>query len=416
MSPRTSLGRPAALVLGLSAGLALGLAACADDSEPPDGPTVISGVSRIDVPLGANREIDVLFVIDSSPGIAPQRAKLLASYRRFMEIIETQTGEPPDLHIGVVTADLGTRGPADAGPGPSIGTGPGSCTSDGDRGELRRGAAVSGSFISDIGRADGTRERNYSGSLADAFVQLADVGTSGCAYPRPLEAARRALDGNPANAGFLRKHAFLTVVLVTNADDCSFGSSSFTGGQLDPARCATDGLALVGVEQYVAFLRSLKQDDPSKVLMLGAFEPAGAPTCTGASPAPRLSRLMEDFPYRSDVASICDADLGRLGYQLAPVIKYLLVAPCFEPTPLDLDPAAPGLQPECDAWYSYVLDGEHVEERIPACGPEPTSAACWQIKPDDVNCFPGAALFDLRNQRRFGIDSEAHMLAECVIR
>jgi hypothetical protein len=59
---------------------------------------------------------------------------------------------------------------------------------------------------------DGARERNYTGSLADAFVQLGDVGTAGCIYTRPLEAMRRALGDKPANAGFYRDDAALAVV------------------------------------------------------------------------------------------------------------------------------------------------------------------------------------------------------------
>src|SRR5262249_28936173 len=145
------------------------------------------------------REIDLLFVIDDSPAIAPQRAKLLDNYRRFIETLGAFPGGLPDVHIGVVTADVGTRGAWDSA-GPAIGAGPGACTSEGDRGELRRAPGIDGNFLSDVARPDGTRERNYSGSLADAFARLADTGAAGCTYARPLEALRRAL-ASPANDG-----------------------------------------------------------------------------------------------------------------------------------------------------------------------------------------------------------------------
>lgn len=420
--PRRAAGLALGLALAVAAGLATGLPACTDGAGPPAGPAITSGVTRLEVPLPGSREIDVLFVIDSSPGIAPQRAKLLASYRGFVADLEAAPGGLPDLHLGVITADVGTRGPADAGGGPAIGAGPGACTSEGDRGELRRGAAVAGSFLSDTRRPDGTRARNYAGSLADAFAQLADVGEAGCAYVRPLEAARRALQGNPANAGFRREHALLAIVFVTSTDDCSFGSWTFTGGVLDPARCGAGAPGLVDVEPYAALLRSVDPDpdpDPGKVIVLGAFAPAGAPACAGASPAPRLTALAGSFPYRSDVVSICEPDLGRLWGLLVSPFEVLLGAPCFSPAPLDLDPAAPGLQPECAAWYSYVQDGARAQERIEACADAPAAAPCWQITqdaPSAAACAPGGALFQLRDPRWFGADAEAQLLAECVSR
>lgn len=404
--------------MALAVGLTSGLAACAEDAEVPAGPAITSGVTRLDAPLPGSRAVDVLFVIDSSPGIAPQRARLLASYRRALADLEAAPGGLPDLHLGVITADVGTRGPADAGGGPALGSGPGACTSEGDRGELRRGAAVAGAFLSDTSRPDGTRARNYAGSLADAFAQLADVGEAGCAYVRPLEAARRALSGDPANAGFRRDHALLTIVLVTNTDDCSFGSSAFTGGVLDPSRCGGGAPGLVDVDQYAAFLRSV-DPDPGNVSVLGVFAPAGAPACAGASAAPRLTALAGSFPYRSDVVSICEPELDRLSALLVPPFKVLLGAPCLSPAPLDLDPAAPGLQPECNAWYSYVQDGARVEERIGACAEAPAAAPCWQLTqgtPNAAACAPDGALLQLRDPRWFGADAEARLIAECVSR
>src|SRR5262249_10813203 len=55
---------------------------------------------------------------------------------------------------------------------------------------------------------------------------------SGCGYPQPLEALKRALT-NPDNAGFLRQDAMLIVVLVSDGDDCSAPSDSVV---FDPLR------------------------------------------------------------------------------------------------------------------------------------------------------------------------------------
>ncbi len=402
------LSRPS---LGLAFTLAVAGVACTDPA-PPDGPGVTSGVTRIEVPIAINSNVDLLFVIDNSPGAAPHRAKLLASYRRYMEVLESRPGGLTDVHIGVVTTDVGTRGGYDLGAAPAIGTGPGSCTSEGDGGELRRAASVDGNFISDLSRPDGTRERNYTGSLADAFVQLADAGSSGCTYARPLEATRRAL-ANPANEGFFRRDAFLAVVLITPDDDCSFGSSTFPGGVLDRARCANTG-GLVPIDTYVSLLKGSK-DDPNKVVLIGAFLPPGEPACADTRAAPRLAAFFDGFPNRSGAASICEPDFTAPIELAGQLLKHVLGAPCISAPLLDVDPVADGLQPECVAWYSYLLDGERTEELVPACrADEP--GPCYRIHDDPMSCIMGKGVELREPTRRFGAGSEALAILECVTR
>lgn len=388
-------------------------ASCAETASPRDpGPAISSSVVRLEIPLAASPRLDLLFVIDNSPAMAPQRAKLLDNYRRFIAVLETIPGGLPDVHIGVITTDVGSRGAYDGAAGPVIGTGPGSCTSDGDRGNLRRIPSVSGSFLSDIGRADGTRVRNYTGSLADAFAELADVGTDGCTYARPLEAMRRALNGNVANTGFFRTDAYLAVVVLTNDDDCSFANAVFTGGELDRSRCTTNDGGLVLVDQYVAFLKSIKPDS-NKVFALGAFASPGAPACADARPAPRLAGFLEAFPARSHAVSICEQDLsGALG-PFGQLVRATLGVSCLDRPLPDTDPFADGYQPDCAGWYSYVLDGAGVEEVLPICRGTTTSGACFQIADDLMNCFHGPTVV-VRNARRFGYDANARAILECV--
>ncbi|MFH2008695.1 MAG: hypothetical protein ABI333_19060 [bacterium] len=81
------------------------------------------------------------------------------------------------------------------------------------------------------------RCRNYtSDTLQEVFSCMADRGTGGCGYEQPLEAMHRALDDHPDNVGFVRDNAYLTVVSVTDEDDCSaanpgvFSNESLTQG------------------------------------------------------------------------------------------------------------------------------------------------------------------------------------------
>ncbi|HWO24759.1 MAG TPA: hypothetical protein VNO30_38725 [Kofleriaceae bacterium] len=412
MSLRRPLGRSLAAAT-LAAALAAA-ASCADEPGGPSGPPVTSGVTRKEIPVGVFRQLDLLFVIDSSPSMAAHRARLLADYRRFMEVLEAYAGGLPDVHIGVVTTDLGTRAPGELGPGRSVGTGAGACSADGDRGELRRAPAVDGNFISDVRLPDGTRSRSYTGSLADAFVQLADVGAAGCAYARPLEAARRALTDNPANTGFLRKDAYLAVVLITADEDCSFGSSLFVESSLDRSKCTAEAASLMPVAEYVAALQSIKPDH-NKLMVLGGYRPAAAPACADTRPSARLDAFLAAFPSRNQAVSICEPDLSELMEYPKFLEKVTLGVACFDAPLVDVDPSTAGLQAECASWYRYHgNDGVLTEDVIPACrGDAP--GPCWKLTPDPANCFEAdGSRVDFRDPRSFGLGADPLAIIECV--
>jgi hypothetical protein len=414
MSPRRSFDRPfggAVAAAALATATLATAASCTDEPDAPDGSSVISHVTRIEIPIASNRNLDLLFVIDNSPRMASQRTKLLDNYRRFMAVLETYNGGLPDVHIGVVTTDLGTRAPGELGPGRSVGTGPGSCSADGDRGELRRAPAVDGNFISDILRPNGTRERSYTGSLTDAFTQLADVGSAGCAYARPLEAARRALVDNPANAGFLREDAYLMIVMLTNDEDCSFGSSLFADDTLDRSRCTTEAASLVPVAEYIQSLKSLKPDS-FRMLVSGGFAPSGAPACADVRPSVRLDALVTGFPERSQVVSICEQDLSEL-VRVPVFLVAAYGAACLDTLPLDVDPVTDGLQIDSASWFRYRDGDELVDELFPFCRAD-TPGMCWSFVPDPLNCPNGTGqALDVRNARRF---IEATLMIEYVSR
>ena len=224
---------------------------CDKDDSPPDGGD--DGTPREEVAVIAatpNRDLDMLFVVDDSPTMLDKQESLKAGFPRFVELLAMNQGGLPNLHIGVVTTDLGTRGTEDAVPGPQIGSGPGSCMNLGDGGILQtnNSTLVTGNFISDIDDGSGTRMTNYTGTLAGAFSAFASVGATGCGFEQPLEAAKVALDNNPANAGFLRPTANLAVIFVTDEDDCSIAQTELMGpdtatlGPLQSFRCTRFGV------------------------------------------------------------------------------------------------------------------------------------------------------------------------------
>src|SRR5262249_11542154 len=56
---------------------------------------------------GPDSKVDVLFMVDNSLSMKPLQAKLAAGFSDFMTVLENLPGGTPDLHIGVVSSDMG---------------------------------------------------------------------------------------------------------------------------------------------------------------------------------------------------------------------------------------------------------------------------------------------------------------------
>jgi hypothetical protein len=261
-----------------------------------------------EIPVTLNRNVDILFVIDDSPSMLDKQTNVKNNFPKFIDVLNTIQGGLPDVHIGVVTSDMGTKGTQDSAAGTAIGQiGQGGCSGTGKSGNLQvfgaSGSLQSGAvFISDIKQSDGTRQTNYTGTLSTVFGQLASAGAGGCGFEQHLFAMKAALDNNPANATFLRPDAFLAVIFLADEDDCTFSHSTLLGpessalGPLQSFRCNRFGhtcqvggkteaeMNTVGVKDqcgpnedspyiekvatFVNFMKQLK-GDPQKVIVAG---------------------------------------------------------------------------------------------------------------------------------------------------
>src|SRR4029079_9697941 len=144
------------------------------------------GGVRLDGSFVRTRDVDILFMIDNTAGVLVQD-NLLRNFPVFMNALKAIPGGLPNLHIAVITSDLG------AGDG-SIA----SCdATGGDAGRFQytargtcfaSGLATGATFISNVGGVP-----NYTGNLEDVFACIADVGESGCGFEQPLAAVVRAL-------------------------------------------------------------------------------------------------------------------------------------------------------------------------------------------------------------------------------
>jgi hypothetical protein len=214
---RTRIPRPLSTLFSAVATL-VGLAACPDRpvSEVPSHPATQTSTT---INVGNNRDIDLLFVIDNSLSMGDEQTSLVANFTKFMDTLTDAGGGLPNVHIGVVSSDVGAGGFGWSGCAKNGG--------NGDNGLLQATARSqctppSGMFIEDVANPDGTRKKNYSDSLGNTFKCIAELGTAGCGFEHHMESMKRALDGSrPENAGFLRKDAYLAVVFIADEDDCS---------------------------------------------------------------------------------------------------------------------------------------------------------------------------------------------------
>ncbi|HEY4056637.1 MAG TPA: hypothetical protein VGM39_08510 [Kofleriaceae bacterium] len=370
-------------------------------------------------------KLDVLFQIDNSAGTADIQKTFAAAVPDFIAALDASPGGRPDLHIGVVTSDLGVTGSSGT-PAADLG----SCSGEGDAGNfVLSGAPVSGSFISDIDGGDGpiTRNTNYTGELASVLSSMMKVGSVGCGFEQQLRATRKALEGNPSNAGFSRADANLLVVVVTDEDDCSVKDSHVfsSGTELGPVqsfRCTRFGLRcdesldtegekhdcipdedsqyIDGIQPYADFFATLRGDRARSAVAVVAAAPSPVSvslrTVQGSNAAPELAldhSCMWDGSLGPDVGdpgvrlasvtghlqshglyqSICQQEqhdharaIVNLANQMAGVI-------CLDTAVID------------DTACAVTVERAATSRDIPACAVHPDSD-CFEVATDAVAC------------------------------
>jgi hypothetical protein len=290
------------------AAISLAAGACRGDSQG-GGEDLRPTVAEL--PATPNRDLDLLFVIDDSVGMLEKQTDLAANLPALVERLEAVPGGLPNLHVGVISTDMGTKASDNPTPAAPIGQlGQNGCSGTGKGGALQLGyipAPVTGRYLIDV-EGTGGRTRNYTGDLAAAIGQMVRLGGGGCEFEQPLAAVRAALDSHPSNAGFLRPEAQLGVIFLGDEDDCSatipllFDPNAQTLGPLGSFRCTRfgvtcaeggqtpDEMAQVGtkagcgssptsqlindVELYRTFLVGLK-GDARRVAAAGILGPLG---------------------------------------------------------------------------------------------------------------------------------------------
>ena len=447
--------RIAALVFAL----AVPVAGCGDDGPPPDDDgSVVSIVSSIDRPWVFNRDLDILFVIDTSPSMLPKQGALRSSFPRIAAALAAEGGLP-NLHVGIATADLERDGGR-------LVVGDRAAPPVGNCGIRATATVPGGNFLEDVAERNGDLRRNYNGDLAAAFDCAAALGNTGSDFGQPLEAMLRALGTEPANAGFLREGAYLAVVLVTDEDDCSARPSLFDPddpalGPLTTFRCFEHGVTcdqggqtpgprtgcraseddphFERVETFVERLHSLKPDptqisvvaivgvppsDGSAGVIVGDPSPPAtpvvAPSCSDpgagdAAPAFRLQAFTDGL-ISGATSSICTEDVSEPVADLADLIKIPLGLPCLPGELFDRDPAMPGVQPVCVVSdVRFPNTPQQTEILVPPCGEDNQPVPCWRSEPND-HCFEPSQLEFIVERGRATVPTDTIVRSQCLVR
>ena len=382
--------------------------------------------------LNPVRDVDIVFMVDNSPSMEEEQGNLRRNFPVFIDQLKRIPGGLPNVHIGVISSDLGAG---------SLPLANGGCPRPGgDRGIFQSkpncGLDANSLFISSLN--NGTMN-NFQGAMETVFGCLANLGTTGCGYEHQLQATRVALYEmvTPQNAGFLRQQAYLAIVLITDEDDCSaptdsdlfvddksfpMAAASFRCSQVghlcsgksppvgpyDDAleNCtANPGGRLLKVKEIVDSIRALKTRPDQQILVSGIFGwPSNAtgaryrylqtgqgidvaPICQSANGEAavglRLKQFVESFGSSGSYFSICNDDLSPALKQIGEKLAGKLGNVCVGAPLVDTAPE-PGVQPSCQVVDRIPVAGGFKEELIPSCsgGMRSTSGACWTLVVD----------------------------------
>jgi hypothetical protein len=382
------------------------------------------------------RALDLMFVIDDSPSMADKQVALASTFPQLAARLEAFDGGLPDLHISVVSTDMGSSASADATPGNTVGQiGQGGCAQRGKNGAF----VVQPNVLRSTTTANYLQhprggEPNYNGSLVEALGTQVRLGAGGCGFEQPLAAMKAALE-NPSNSGFVRPEASLAIVILSDEDDCSVRNStlflpdSTALGPLQSFRCfrfgvecSPDNVAEVGpktacrpresddrlLDEVAPFREAVlatKGNDARKVLLSAIVAPAdtvavemravnggpsqlaidhaceftGATGETVADPAVRLSAFVDEFEGLHVRETICSADLAPAAASIGGELERLIVGDrCLY--------RAVAAGESCVA-----IDETGDEPAVPIARCGNGASTCWEIVADSA-CSSGARL------------------------
>jgi hypothetical protein len=425
--------------------------ACSDQTVDLGGDYFVSSV----VPPVENDDVDILFVVDNSSSMMAHRTEVGGRIQSSLtDVLAATIGGEPNLHIGVITSNMGANGAT---------TGDLHCdTSDG--GALQTGTCAAGpAYLEDIEGPDGTRVVNYDGTLEDALACRVDLDNNGCGFEQPFAAVQAALT-NPVNTGFLRPDAMLVIVFMTDEDDCSatgstlYDPSETSLGPISSFRCFSQSVScdqpvgetgiktncvvrddnplLLSLDGFADALVAAKGGDATKVMVSaisGPNDPVevtpylvgdmeyldAAETCVyttpdglpaGADPSFRMGWLMERFAGLSWAESVCDPVADALARTANVVGDVAARHTCLRGALRDVDEQAAGVQPTCRvAFATNARTANEVRRDVVACEDD-GDTDCFAVAAD-ATCAASGLSIELRGAAPAAGES---IITECL--
>jgi hypothetical protein len=406
--------------------LALLLPGC-QGSEERRAPEACPGATLLELDyVPPTTRMDILVVVDNAGSVAEQQANLANCFPELIESLldppeDPVTGSPEhvrvtDLHVGVVSTDMGSGGYELVTCDDSV---------DGDDGVLLHTPNPSITGCEDAYPPYLSYERDEPDPewiewMRLAFGCIETIGIDGCGIQQPLKAMRRALvdHAGDVNAGFLREGTILVVLILSRDDDCSveagsealFDPEDESMGRIE-MRCINYPEMLEPVESHIETLEMLRSDPRRLVLEFLVGVPEGD-TCEG------LGSDIPDCLEHPDMVERFDPEWGYLlpscwgstsnGW---PGRRFVQIAQHFGESALvhsvcSDSYAPPMLEDLADVLHERV-DGEEPAEFLPM---ETDLAACRLVETleNDSPCPEGLAELDVR-----GEDDAEH--TQCVV-
>jgi hypothetical protein len=350
--------------------------------------------NRFLVSMATTPQLDLVFMIDNSPSMAPKQEKLRAQFPKLIDALKNPgDGSLPDLRVAIIDSDLGTGNmqPQGSSCGPNDSN---HQSGRGDEGKFRMlGASACGVTDPAAQWLEYQHDApvNFVGDISTVFACLAgNLGTMGCGFEQQLAAYQFALGpsnlGNESQQAMLRPGAYLGLVFLSDEDDCSASPNdglytpvSLLMGESASLRCATRGHACGGknitspghplTTSYEAPLAScVARTDacPNGLDKNGITDTSVLTTCSPLRSVSRLAAAMKalkQLPSEQVLVSgifgwpLSDVDVATATYKIAPVpnpnsldtahptvLDSLPI--CYDPNhlPTDLDPAT-GVDP-----------------------------------------------------------------------
>lgn len=287
--------------------------------------------------LPESSPVDLLFVVDNSGSMDEEQQSLRQQIPALIRALASGDSDgdgrldfPPvsDLHVGVVSTDMGT--------GPHV---TGGCSSGlGWNGLLRVSSSCDPSRPIFLELSPGDPVEPFANTAAC----LATLGASGCGFEQPLESALKALtassseirfrDGTTGhadgeNAGFLREDSTLAVVVLSDENDCSMRDIELVSSQsprypeITSQRCFDYPNALFDVTRYVDGLMELRSDPQRLVyVLMGGVPPdlVATPALTDYESILADPRLEERIDPNDETQLVPACEVDELGKAYPP--------------------------------------------------------------------------------------------------